>query len=446
MSQPPRPFVVDAEARVVRDGISLVAGPVHVETAEGIQWTLGPIPHQSAEELSKAVHGGQTGVLVVDDSYLGIESSGEEGDFQLDRVLITGSESNFASAKLSGSAQRCRQRIRDQAPHMAGLVLKGFQILLWPRWSTRADGSMGRDWAPTKLGQTVYRIQKIDDETCRVLWLGSQELLPDEDRTDLVNLFSLLSGRLLTVVCHEEFDESGALLNRDWIPTRGTPGGQGPLGYRDLAGPNPHIGYVAAQLWEKYRVARATHLLDVAIHHAFSAQAAVLEARFAGLSIAFETLSSAHSRAAAGGETSTYLDRREFRKAMKPVIKQAKSALLAHGADQATVASIEGKLWAANNRAMQDRFKRMLNDLGLNLTAAEEEVLLRRNAAIHEGVLDRNRESIDVARIFTLEGVLQTLVMRVALALLGFDGMVVDYGAPGWPMVDIHRRGLVEDS
>jgi hypothetical protein len=86
---------------------------------------------------------------------------------------------------------------------------------------------------------------------------------------------------------------------------------------------------------------------------------------------------------------------------------------------------------------MTNKFKILLEDFNVTLTDDEDNILRKRNPAIHDGVLTRDRSQINWQEIMGYEGIMHTILNRIVLSLLGYRGRVVDYGQIGHPSRDM---------
>lgn len=336
------------------------------------------------------------------------------------------------------------------APVIASCVLRGFTLDLWPVYRKQGDRHRLEIFNTTILGEPVV-VRQLDDEHARLIFLEQRPYDGRQaaDHPELWQWLSFVVGRPIEVVQEEAFTLEGRhVFSRTYpVPRHPLQRAMPPVPLDPMQDQGRETvlrleeivseGYAAFREW-----CERIFLLE-AVHHLHSGVRAHLESRFAMYAIAFETLASSFARYQGGDVQASahYFDRPTFRKVIKAARKAFKNAFLEHreGLEDpdAVFATMDGKLCAINERAMQDRFRTLLDALDLVPTEAELAVLARRNAAIHEGVLGRDRDALDVQDIVDAENTLLTLLHKIVLRLAGYEGPIVDYGAEGYPTVDL---------
>jgi len=89
---------------------------------------------------------------------------------------------------------------------------------------------------------------------------------------------------------------------------------------------------------------------------------------------------------------------------------------------------IINRIEAANNMSNNERIMVFFKELGLNISQAEETALRTRNIVVHGSSKERNdQQFIDNVYIY------YTLLNKVVLKLLSYDGFYLDYGTHGHP-------------
>lgn len=340
-------------------------------------------------------------------------------------------------------------------------VLRGFSLKVWPGSRSRETDGGGfrskQELLNTEIDDEPVVMRRVDEEHVRVVFLadrpyGSRQLTP------LWLWLSFLGGHPLRVVQSEAYAADGSpLYSRTYHAPeaplqRRTPPIPLNLDTTEEAeflfrlGETVRDGYPAFRRWSK------DIFLKEAIHHLHSGTRAHLESRLALYSIAFETLASSYVRHVNGDvrTSARYIDKGTFKRLIKPVVKLFRERFqhLAEELDDAeSIAKvIEGKIYSANNRAMQDRLQVLLGDLRLRPTVAEADALRHRNSAIHEGVLTRDRDNVDVQALFDMEETLLTLLNKIVLRLTGYDDLIVAYGTAGWPSVRLSELLVNEET
>jgi hypothetical protein len=327
-------------------------------------------------------------------------------------------------------------------------VIGGFTLPHWPDFTSKDTEdeiglSMDRLSFSSPFG--AMTIRKLDGDFARILFEESTAT-PYSHQKNLESILPFLGfvcGRRLYLIKKEVFDNSGELIQEAYLKN------VVPQIHPQPSSPIPlspeyesQLIYQLPVILEKYMPSyldwKTNIFIDEAIFHLHSALTSALESKFSILSICFETLASSYSRFKNGDQTeaSTYLERKDFNKKMAPIFKEFESSLKSTLSPE-DYESMLGKLRGINNRAMTSKFKAIFSDLNLKLSKSEEGILGKRNPAIHDGVLTRNREKIDWQEILQYEGVMLTIVHRVFLRLLGYTEKTVDYGTAGYPEVEV---------
>ncbi|HEX9952787.1 MAG TPA: hypothetical protein VGB53_13525 [Rubricoccaceae bacterium] len=335
-------------------------------------------------------------------------------------------------------------------PVVAAYVLRGFTLDMWPVYRALGDRGRREILNTAVLGEPVV-IRQIDGDYARLIFLEQRtyEGRPASELAALWQWLSFVVGRPVQVVQEEAFAPMGNLVFSRTYPVQTHPLQRAmppvPLSPVQDRGTETiwqldeiiQNGYPSFRSW-----CRLIFLLE-AVHHLHSGVRAHLESRFAMYAIAFETLASSFARHQGGNVQATahYFDRPTFKRVIKAARKAFKAAFNEHADTLAdpdgTLKTMEGKLLAINERAMQDRFRTLLTSLRLVPSTAELRVLARRNTAIHEGVLGRDRDALDVQSIVDAENTLLTLLHKIVLRLVGYEGPIVDYGSDGYPTIEL---------
>jgi hypothetical protein len=320
-------------------------------------------------------------------------------------------------------------------------ILSGFDLAHWIDVTDLDDGDGSFTCANDRIGLGKWTLRKIDERFVRAVFFeGSQAgFCSFQELTDILPLISFINGRRVYIVKKELFSQDGEIVNETYLrnlspsdlPKQCQPIPLRPDHESQLLYELPHI---FDKLIPTYTDWKKKIFIDEAIFHLHSALASALESKFAILSICFETLASSYSRHKCGNqvEASKYLETNEFNREMKPILDLFSNAFRSRLTEE-EFESMRGKLLGVNNRAMSNRFKMILDDVGLVLNKKEKEILSKRNPAIHDGVLVRQRDKIDWQEIIGYEGILLTIVNRMILRLLGYKDKVIDYGVVGHP-------------
>ena len=107
-----------------------------------------------------------------------------------------------------------------------------------------------------------------------------------------------------------------------------------------------------------------------------------------------------------------------------------------------TVRGIRSKVSNFNNYSGNDRMKRFLSIIGLDLSMAESAAIRMRNAAAHGDVSVLSEKPIEHQQEISLaENAYRTLLHRVFLNIIGYKGNYVNYGELGYPEQDDDQLG-----
>lgn len=327
-------------------------------------------------------------------------------------------------------------------------IVSGFTLSHWPDFTSKDTEdeiglSMDRISFSSPFG--ILTIRKLDENLVRVLFeeTTATPYSYHKNLESILPFLGLVCGRRVYLIKKEIFDDSGTLIQESYLKNIAPEIHPNPLSPLPLSPESEsQLIYQLPTILEKYLPAyldwKSKIFIDEAIFHLHSALTSALESKFSILSICFETLASSYSRFKNGNQTeaATYLERKDFNKKMELIFKQFESSLKSTLPAE-DYESMLGKLRGINNRAMTNKFKAIFSDLNLKLSKSEEGILGKRNPAIHDGVLTRNREKIDWQEILQYEGVMLTIVHRVFLRLLGYTEKTVDYGTAGYPEMDV---------
>lgn len=399
---------------------------------------------------------GEPGQLIREENYgeaLGKDSDGN--DVYLNKCLVQGrcwSQQPVKSISAKGvTAHELQISPASKSKPLLvfeSYVLSGFDLPHWPDVTDTDDGdggfSLGMDriTISTSGGDWIFR--KIDSGYVRVLYpSGSDTAFANfQYLADILPLLGFINGRRIYLAKKELYDQAGDFINETYLrnlapethPAQSFPIPLQPDHESQLIYQLPHL---FKDLSSSYLDWKKKIFLDEAIFHLHSALTSALESKFAVLSICFETLASSYSRHKSGNQTeaSKYFDNDEFNREMKPIMDLFTKAFKVR-LDPGEYESMKGKLLGINNRAMSNRFKMILSDVGLKLTKQEDKILLKRNPAIHDGVLVRERDKINWQEIIGYEGVMLTIINRMILRLLKYTEKVIDYGVVGHPERD----------
>lgn len=101
---------------------------------------------------------------------------------------------------------------------------------------------------------------------------------------------------------------------------------------------------------------------------------------------------------------------------------------------QTATRGIESKLSNFNNYSANDRMKRFLSMIGLELSTEEQAAMRLRNSSAHGDSSILTEKSLEQEqRVSIAESAYRTLLHRVFLNILGYKGPHVDYGSLGYP-------------
>jgi hypothetical protein len=403
------------------------------------------------------IHGrepAEIGKVVPNDYYgeaMGISDQGVP--IIIRRCLWTGSHHSGTISSVRCWAGTLELKYGDLVPPFyESYTVYGLSMSTWPNGTElhHENGGFGFTYnaLDTVLDGEPVRLQSLGEHFCRLVFQkpSSSPLARRELVEETLPLLSFILGARLSVVREEVFSEHGQILQDTYLHTTRS---YDLATYRSpiftSAGSKSffHLGEVIADLYERYKFWKEKIFLDEAIFHKMAAERMPAESKFAMLAIAFETLSSSYARWSHKGsekqDASTYLDWNQFHLATKDIAQDLKKAIGPLMKDEKAIDSMMGKFDAINNRAMQDRFKSLFADLGIVPNENEKEALRKRNSAIHEGVLDRDRNNLDLQHIVDLEATMMVLVNKMVLNLLGYRGHIIDYAARGYPDVLIDK-------
>ena len=128
-----------------------------------------------------------------------------------------------------------------------------------------------------------------------------------------------------------------------------------------------------------------------------------------------------------------YMPASDFRKLTQDGIELIRGRLGQHEyADR-----IVRRLGGCFTFGVAEKFDNFFAELGLPVSKAEKDAIQSRNRVVHGGGLDESMWDDYVEKRKTY----QTLLNRVILKLLGYEGLYIDYGTVGFP-----QRALSEPS
>ena len=394
--------------------------------------------------------GGPAGMLVTDDEYGTVTGTVPGGEIRLKRCLVDKPNrrgDGYVDGRLYVSSLHfISQRRGTSGPYIDSYVLSGFSIDCWPRYFRRTqifpiEEQISLEQLHIVLDQDLeLRIRKSRQGKHLVRLLPtsceSSAWAHREIVEELLPALTFLCGCPVYIAEEELWSTEGELLER--ISHSGSE--------RSRLSPSPmppvpftsdfvvEVEDMFSRLLPKYREIKGTGLLiDQALHHLATAMSVPSEARFALLSVAFETLASSFARKEAGDQEAPakYLSNTEYRKVMRPLLRKLKKDLNGKLPPE-DLDALQGKLWGANNRAMGDRAKLLLASLGIAQDDRVAQLLELRNSAIHEGALARERPP-DLQKVVNFEEGMRTLLNKCVLRLLDYEGPFVDYGEFGHP-------------
>lgn len=190
--------------------------------------------------------------------------------------------------------------------------------------------------------------------------------------------------------------------------------------------PTPTSEGVLAALVPRF-VDRAASLgLDDAMWLVWLAEAVPLEAALPNLASALECLMSAWFKSMKTKSGGKYMSDADWATVSAEPMKSLASALTGRpNADR-----IERRARGANNFGVNERFERFFEEISLTVGQVEEKAIAARNKAAHGGSFSPSQYQwlADTVRAY------RTLVSRVILALLDWDGNYVDYSTYGFPV------------
>lgn len=405
-------------------------------------------PEEFLRSLGDPPSGGPAGMLVPDDEYGTATGAVPGGELRLERCLVDSPNrrgDGYVNGRLYVSRLRfVSQRRATSGPYIDSYVLSGFGTDFWPRAVRRPQISpigvqYSREQLHIVLDQYLeLRIRKSRQREYLVRLLPasceSSAWAHREIVEELLPALTFLCGCPVYIAEEELWSTEGVLLERishsGSERSRLSPSPMPPIPFTsDFA-----VEDMFSRLLTKYREVKRTGLLiDQALHHLATAMSVPSEARFALLSVAFETLASSFARKEAGDQEASakYLPKTEYRKVMRPLLRKLKKDLSAK-LPSGDLEVLENKLWGANNRAMGDRAKSLLASLGIAQDSRVARLLELRNSAIHEGALSRKRPP-DLQEVVNFEEGMRTLLNKCVLRLLDYEGPFVDYGEFGHP-------------
>ena len=416
----------------------------------------GYSPEELLRSLGDPPSGGPAGTLVPDDEYGTATGAVPGGEIRLERCLVDSPNrrsDGYVNGRLDVSRLRfVSQRRGTSGPYIDSYVLSGFGIDFWPRAVRRTqifpiEEHISRRQLHIVLDQDLeLRIRKSRQGEYLVRLLPasceSSAWAHREIVKELLPALTFLCGCPVYIAEEELWSTEGVLLERishsGSERSRLSPSPMPPVPFTsDFA---VEVEDMFSCLLTKYREVKGTGLLiDQALHHLATAMSVPSEARFALLSVAFETLASSFARKEAGDQEASakYLPKTEYHKVMRPLLRDIKKALSGKLPSE-DLKALQGKLWGANNRAMGDRAKLLLISLGIAQDDRVARLLELRNSAIHEGSLSRERPP-DLQEVVNFEEGMRTLLNKCVLRLLDYEGPFVDYGELGHPTTHLSK-------
>lgn len=241
-------------------------------------------------------------------------------------------------------------------------------------------------------------------------------------------ILSLLTGRFGTIEAEIELDENGKETSRRLISSVGRPYGDAKPPISITASADRVVidavpGMVRSMCLEAKRLLDDGIAIDVALIHLLTDHRRLFDVEIRDITLALDSLIEAKVYAMNG---STLMCPKKYDGLLLEVEPAVRHAVQARGYGDAEANHILERLSKANDTSHGERRNKFWTAVGITLSEVEKAALRHRHAMSHKGFITR----IDLAKYRALGRdvmIARTLVNRVILKLLGYEGPVLNY-------------------
>jgi len=191
-------------------------------------------------------------------------------------------------------------------------------------------------------------------------------------------------------------------------------------------------------LLSKYHEYRSIFQLDQIVWYINLSRLLPLDTQLQPLSTALDIFQKAWFQSEKSTSKGKHLKDDSYDKIISKYIKNIKIDL----GEKETTNSILNKIKASNNMGDNERYKTLFKEIKLDLAEVEEISIKERNKAIHGSLKPKNYQKIS-----NRTNAYYSLLNRLILKLLEYDGIYIDYSTYGFPSRNINEplRGPEND-
>lgn len=396
-------------------------------------------------KMALGLSGGRVGEIIGPDGYGLFEGQTQSGlSISLEHLLAGNYSSDFFTMDMT-NIQLGFTRI--QITHQEGpavayrrYVFTNVHFRLWPQATVFPDSTWQRDTLELELDGHTVRLTRLEGAPAVatvVIDEALEQAYGDRLLRALLLLLTFIIGVRVEVVAMESYGAEGELLEEElYAPdTRIYPARFPPIDWEALHRGKMYgaqMPVVMSGLLKQYLELDRSLLLSEVVGYIMTSKDTFPEISFALLSIALDSMANAYEKHYQPNWDKKMMEKASF-KAIAEELKTKLEELLAHPDQAGLLNRFKSKVANMNQTGNANMFILFVQALGLEVTQEELDLFSLRNNAVHEGVLQLNRDSIDFQAMLDSLGKLVTVVDFCFLRLLGYSGLIVDYGVIGHP-------------
>lgn len=405
-------------------------------------------PDAGVREVSLSVSGGRPGAIIPAEAYGTVTGVLQDGArLSMRRVWVTNesmSPFTFGISKVEFSFDHFRiDHGEARPPRYYRLVFGNARFRLWPD-VTNFRSTQGH-WSKVDAvtfsfqGSTLRLTQIQKKPGLCVLILDSSPL--DEHGARFVRaitvLLTFLMGVRVDAVALEAYDDRGGLIYEELYPQSKEAAApfyppidwQGDLDGRPYSAEMSSV--LTSLLAQFFELDRKLFLTEV-VGFILSSYGTYPEVAFALRSVALDSMANAYKRHYQTAWDATLMEEPEF-VAVADELKSKLQGLLSAPDRQDHLQRLMGKIDGLNQTGNTHSFILFVKTMGLEVTKREKRLFGLRSNVIHNGALQFERDSLDHQELVTRLGEMIFVVNFCFLRLLGYQGLIVDYGKIGFP-------------
>lgn len=371
---------------------------------------------------------GSYGVMMPESEYITLTAS--DGTWRSGKANVTRTKSGEGGERVYARLFEIESGDTNVTTTSRGLIFAGADLADWPMFFPTDDemtAGAADGMVTTIFGRDVLirRMPSSTEAGCDVLVAFDGDPLDPLQQSALWLVMEFLAGRRANVVGEIGIDGTKEVWRKRYMWTAALHSERPPLDAHrwnraalDLPARFP------AMVEKMYGLIKDDIPVDIALTHLFADSRGHLDIEIRDITLALDTL--VEAKAFEANET-TVISPDEYDDLLPKFKKALAKSLKEHRKGSDLLSRMMERLKGANDVSHGERRRKFWKRVGFALKRDEKEALDNRHPMSHAGYVLRGAETAEYQALSDQVHVARTLVNRVILALIGYDGPVFDF-------------------